>query len=254
MTDKERFMYQIMGEISKANAPIVFKGALVTKLILAENGYTAVERQTRDIDANWIGAPPSMEALVDTINNSFGELNNRVYAVAFREYGEKMSAGISICEKQTNEELISMDVDMRPIHGSKLYSYGEVSIRGVLANDILADKISVLSGKKVFRRVKDLVDVYSLTHCVKVKTTNIIKMSGKTRNREIGDFSDFYNRKQDLEHAYIKLRGILNKPPFDIIYSYMERFIQPFAAKDVTPKEWSSEKMAWQDILREKKP
>ena len=43
MTDKERFMYQIMGEISKANAPIVFKGALVTKLILAENGYTAVE-------------------------------------------------------------------------------------------------------------------------------------------------------------------------------------------------------------------
>ena len=127
-------MYQIMGEISKTNAPIVFKGAMVTKLILAESGYTAVERQTRDIDANWIGAPPSMEALVNTINNSFGELNNRVYAFAFREYGEKMSAGISICEKQTDEELLSMDVDMRPVYGSKLYSYGEVSIKGVLAN------------------------------------------------------------------------------------------------------------------------
>ena len=249
MTDKERFMYQIMSEISKADAPIVFKGAMVTKLILAESGYTAVERQTRDIDANWVGAPPTMEVLVDTINNSFGELTNRVYATAFREYGEKMSAGISICEKQTDEELISMDVDMRPIHGSKLYNYGEIHIKGVLVNEILADKIAVLSGSKIFRRVKDLVDVYSLTHCVEVNTTDIFDLSSKTKNREIGDFNDFCNRKQDLEHAYVKLKGIWNKPPFDSIYSYMVSFIRPFAVKDVAPRRWSIDKKEWQDVL-----
>ena len=55
MTDKETTMYQILGQICQADAPIVFKGALVTKLILSEHGYTALERQTRDIDANWIG-------------------------------------------------------------------------------------------------------------------------------------------------------------------------------------------------------
>ena len=52
MTEKERFMYLIMGKISESDAPIVFKGAMITKLILSEGGYTALERQTKDIDAN----------------------------------------------------------------------------------------------------------------------------------------------------------------------------------------------------------
>ena len=55
MTEHERLMYQILGRISEANIPLVFKGALITKLILTENGFTTLERQTKDIDANWIG-------------------------------------------------------------------------------------------------------------------------------------------------------------------------------------------------------
>ena len=93
MTEKEQFMYRLMGEISKSDAPIVFKGAMITKLILAEGGYSALERQTRDIDANWLGAPPSMSALVATVNDALGDLGKTICAVAFREYGEKMSAG-----------------------------------------------------------------------------------------------------------------------------------------------------------------
>ena len=34
MTDRENIMYQILGKISETDAPIVFKGALITKLIL----------------------------------------------------------------------------------------------------------------------------------------------------------------------------------------------------------------------------
>ena len=131
MTDKENFMYKIMGKISGTDAPIVFKGALITKLILADGGYTSLERQTRDVDANWVGKPPSMNVLVDTINNSLGELKEQIYAVAFREYGDKMSAGISIREKQTDDEIITMDIDMRPIQGSKIYHYGKISVKGV---------------------------------------------------------------------------------------------------------------------------
>ena len=39
MREKEQLMYQIIGMLSNINAPIVFKGALITKLILKENGY-----------------------------------------------------------------------------------------------------------------------------------------------------------------------------------------------------------------------
>jgi hypothetical protein len=68
MTEHEKLMYQVLGKISESNAPIVFKGALITKLILAENGYSTSERMTRDIDANWVDAPPSMHVLVEAVN------------------------------------------------------------------------------------------------------------------------------------------------------------------------------------------
>ena len=117
MKEKEAFTYQIMGKITESGAPIVFKGAMITKLILAENGYTELERQTKDIDANWLGAPPPMDVIVGTISRALIGLSPAVRAVAFREYGDKMSAGVSIRELQTDEEVISMDIDMRPIQG-----------------------------------------------------------------------------------------------------------------------------------------
>jgi len=245
MTEKERFMYLLMGKISASDAPIVFKGAMVTKLILAEGSYTALERQTKDIDANWVGPLPSMNVLVDTVNYSLGELKEQVYATAFREYGDKMSAGVSIRERQTDEEIISMDIDMRPIHGSRIYHHGEISVKGVLVDEVLADKLTVLSKQRIFRRVKDMVDIYALAHCVEVNTTNIYALIKKNPDREFGAFDEFTQRRQDVEHAYDRLRGVTNKPPFSQIYDYIMSFIQPFASGDETPRVWSSEKLSW---------
>jgi hypothetical protein len=57
MTNHESRLYQILGAISATDAPIVFKGALITKLVLAENGFTSLERLTRDIDAKKVYRP-----------------------------------------------------------------------------------------------------------------------------------------------------------------------------------------------------
>lgn len=101
MTQHEHLMYQVLGKMTESNLPIVFKGALITKLVLAEHDYTKLDRKTIDIDANWVGTPPTMEILVDSINESFGDMQNLFYAVATREYGEKKSAGISVRDKNT---------------------------------------------------------------------------------------------------------------------------------------------------------
>jgi len=45
MTEQEKLMCEIMGNISQTKAPIVFKGALITKLILAEHGTETRHRQ-----------------------------------------------------------------------------------------------------------------------------------------------------------------------------------------------------------------
>lgn len=254
MTDHERQMYQILGKISESDAPIVFKGALITKLILAENGYTTFERPTVDIDANWVGEPPSMGDLAEFVNRSLNGFNSELRAEAIREYGDKKSAGIAIAEVSTGNKIISMDISIKPVYGSKVYHYGEIAVRGVLANEILADKISVLSKKMIFRRAKDMIDVYALAHCIRVNTYEIFDVWNKNPNREIGAFDEFNNRSQEVEHSYERLRGIEKKPPFDEVYAYLKKFILPFAEKDTTPKIWLNDQVSWENINREQKP
>ena len=244
MTEHEHLMYQVLGKISASNAPFVFKGALITKLILAEHGFTLLDRQTVDADANWTGAPPSMENLVGTIQESLGDMREQFYAVAIREYEEKKSAGISIMKKNTDKEVMTMDISIKPVIGSKVYHYGEIGIKGVLADEILADKIAVMSGRLVFRRTKDLIDVYALSHCLEVQTSEIFDVH-KRKSIIIGEFTEFLTRRGDVEHAYNKLQRIDGKPDFNDIYSYLTQFVRPFAAKDKTPQIWNSVSRNW---------
>lgn len=55
------FMYNFMCELYKENAPIVFKGALVLNAIQSIYGNpSGLERETHDIDGDWVGTVPSM--------------------------------------------------------------------------------------------------------------------------------------------------------------------------------------------------
>jgi len=209
MTELEKLMYRILGTISSADTPIVFKGALIKNLVLAEHDYNEIYRETTDIDCNWIGKPPSMNILVDTLNQSLGNLQNKYYAVAKREYGEKKSAGVNIIEKNT---------------------------------------ISVLSSNYIFRRTKDMIDVYSLANCVEIQTKEIFDIYVKTK-RELQAFDAFLNRVPELEHAYNKLTGVEGKPDFKIIYSYLNIFLNPFIQKDYNNKIWENKKELWRNLL-----
>lgn len=160
MSEKEKLMYKIIASISESDTPLVFKGGLITKLILSENNFDQIERMTKDIDASWIGKPPEMQEMVDKINNCLEDMEGDYRAVAIREYGEHRSAGISIIEDSTGNEIAAMDIDVKPSLGEKEYFVGEASIKGVLADEILMDKISALSGSMPFRRAKDMIDIY----------------------------------------------------------------------------------------------
>lgn len=49
MTEQEKLMYEILGQITTSDIPIVFKGGLITKLILNESGLSSVQRTTKDM-------------------------------------------------------------------------------------------------------------------------------------------------------------------------------------------------------------
>ena len=254
MTEQEKLMYEILGQITTSDIPIVFKGGLITKLILSESGLSSVQRTTKDIDANWIGQPPSMDYLVDSLNNSFGDLQRCYKAVASRQYGEKRSAGISVIDKNTGRKFITMDIDIKPLIDSKTYYYEQTKIRGVLPDEILADKICVLSGEAIYKnRAKDVLDVFLLSKCVAVYSKDISDIC-KRAGREIKSFDAFHNKEAEIEHAYNKLKGIEGKPDFNTVYNYLYEFIVPFAQEVIPNKMWDCKSLSWNDVCKTKSP
>jgi hypothetical protein len=245
MTDEEKLMYKLIGKFSDSNVPLVFKGALITKLILVENGYSEVTRTTNDIDGHWTGTPlPTMDELVEMVNQTLREVRDDLYAVAFRKYAQDRAAGIDIIDKNTNRPYISIDINITPVGKSRIYKYNDIDFKGVLPNEILADKIFVLSGHKLFRRSKDIVDAYTLSHCLQIQTVEIFDIC-KRKNNIMDTFSAFYTQKANIEHAYNKLVGIKNKPSFDEVYSHLTEFIRPFAEKDGINSIWDNVNKAW---------
>ena len=107
----------------------------------------------------------------------------------------------------------------------------------------------------MFRREKDLIDVYALTHCVRVMTAEIFEIVN-SKHLELGEYTDLLTRHTDVEHAYNKLNGVEGKPPFNDVYPYLTAFVRPFAQRDEKPLIWNSSKQAWDDVslMVEKRP
>ena len=51
LTDSEKLMYDVMGEIAIGSVPIIYKGAMITKLILRENDFEGFARETQTLVA-----------------------------------------------------------------------------------------------------------------------------------------------------------------------------------------------------------
>jgi hypothetical protein len=244
--DVEEFMYRLLEKLSMDNA-IIIRGALITKLILEEAGC-AITRQTRDIDVDWVGTRlPATTDVVRVINKSLDEFELDLYAEIYREASDGgCTMGVNIREKATNNRVCKLDIEIqnkRPIE-NKIYLYNGINIKGVLPKEILADKIFLLSIDNALRRTKDMVDIYALSQCVGVYTFDILDICEK-KGRKIGDFNVFFNRQSELEHAYVKLLGVVNKPSFQEVYSHLKRFIFPFVERNNINQFWEHKNQIW---------
>ena len=98
---------------------------------------------------------------------------------------------------------------------------------------MIADKVAAVSTDKVFRRIKDVVDLYYLSKVFTFDRAAVLQTL-KNNGRKLEGFSGFLHRYEDLQHSYEKFRftGDVSKPPFDEVYKAAKAFI-----KDVLPKE-----------------
>ena len=207
---------------------------MVLKACLIEAGYNEEIRHTVDIDANWYSDdPPTAEQMTKSLQKALETAGIDLAVSLYRMYGEGRSAGFEISDPGTGEILFTMDIDVnRPAVLTKIYEIAEIRFRGVSVDQMLADKVFSVSGDKIFRRVKDIVDLYYLSQVFPFRSTGV-KQILKDNGRILGTFEGFLLRKDELEHAYDKFRltGDVNKPPFDDVYHAVMSYI-----KEILPK------------------
>ncbi len=232
---EEKLMYAVMKAIYDSGIPMNFKGSMVLKACLLEAGYTEETRHTVDIDANWYSdTAPSAEQMVKSLQKALRNCGIDLNVSLYRMYGEGRSAGLELSDASTGDILFTMDVDVnRPASKTKIYEVNGVRFCGVAPSQMIADKISAISTDKVFRRIKDVVDLYYIS---KVFVFNKAELLETLRNsgRALDSFNGFLRRPEDLRHSYEKFRftGNADKPPFDEIYVSVKAYI-----KDILPRE-----------------
>ena len=92
-----------------------------------------------------------------------------------------------------------MDMDVnRPVQPTQIYEVAGLRFRGGSPDQMLADKISAISTGKVFRRIKDVVDLYYLSQVFEFDLNRLQKtLSNSDKLLEvIDDYIKFYFDKQ----------------------------------------------------------
>lgn len=229
LTSEEKLMYKVMKAVYDSGIPISFKGSMVLKACLLDAGYSEDTRHTVDIDANWNSdTPPTAEQMVDSLQTAIDNGGLDLMIDMYRMYGEKRSAGFELKDKATGEIIFTMDVDVnRPIMPTKIYEVDGIRFRGASSAQMIADKVSAISTDKVFRRIKDVVDLYYFSFVFAFDAAEIIQ-TVKACGKKLDSFDGFLNRIDDLRHSYDKFRfsGDVSKPSFDEVYNTVKAYIK----------------------------
>ena len=235
ITAEEKLMYDVMKAIYNSGMPINFKGSMVLKACLIEMGYPEEIRHTEDIDANWYpDTPPTAEQMVESLQNALDKSGIKLKVEIFRMYGEGRSAGFNLKDSTSGEIIFTMDVDVnRPKSPTKIYEIEGVRFCGVAPIQMISDKIAVVSTDKVFRRIKDVVDLYYISHIFAYDHTAIVETL-KNSNKTLGNFNGFLNRSDELQHSYEKFRFSkdVTKPPFEEVYRVVKSYIRDAFSKE----------------------
>ena len=228
LTAEEKWMYRAMKAIYDSGIPISFKGSMVLKACLLEAGYFEETRHTVDIDANWNTKEfPTAEQMADSIRDALKKGGLEMGVSVLRTPEEGRSAGFELWEEATGEVLFSMDVDVnRPVAPTKIYEIEGLRFCGVTPAQMIADKIAAISSDRVFRRIKDVADLYYLSKVVPFDS-EIFGRTLKNSGRTLGDFHGFLCKTEELKHSYDKFRfsGDAEKPPFEEVYCTVKFYI-----------------------------
>lgn len=229
--ERIELLNRIVEEIAKSGAPVVFKGAILLNNILHQNNPSNVSRQTYDIDGNWVGEKPDIEKMKNVIQKAIINVDKDLKVEISRTFNEKRSAGFKIYSSSSDKDILITSIDLSVKNTQNVTDYisyiSNVKIRGITVDKMIADKLHSISTHHIYRRTKDLIDLYILSFIADFNYDTIQNIL-KADNRELGSFEEYNMQYTELKHSYDKLEGIDNKPTLDELKERLDVFIKPF--------------------------
>lgn len=146
---------------------------------------------------------------------------------------------------------VNFDVDVNiSLYEVSIEIYDPEYPKGYSIESMLADKLWVFYSKKIYRRSKDVYDLYLLSKAknyILAETKKVILE--KWANTGMPESPLHFADLDRLKHAYSKLIGIEDKPPFEEIYKKVFGFTAPLIDflydKSETNLAWDRRKGEW---------
>ena len=120
------------------------------------------------------------------LRNAVEKVDSSLDVQINRIFGERRSAGFKIINEM-REKIASIDLSVRQNQFFSHYiSYvNGVSITGASLSKMLSDKIYAISGQNVYRRMKDVLDIYVMSFVTRINTDELY---------QLGDFEVYKHR------------------------------------------------------------
>lgn len=225
MYDKniEHILYAIIENVSKEDSPIVFCGGLALKdLLYINNPKMNIDRKTIDIDANW-GAEYDADKIIGIFDKAVKAVNSGYHVELYREPSEHKSMGLEIYD-ENKDFLAKVDINIKENPFYVTCTINDVDIKYSSLDKIMADKLFCITNNHIYRRIKDLLDVYMILEDNDINMNNINKILSYDGNY-IGDCKALLGDKELLKNGYNSLKGIINKPSFEEVYDKVVNFL-----------------------------
>lgn len=217
--------------ISGYNRYFVLKGGTAFMSMLHENNLDVYMRSTRDIDlhVNSESAWQSFKRDVVQILNS-NQYGVQYKVTRFKNRSTTLDSIALVALYNGKEYNLKIDMNVSPFKTITVTYLNSTGMNAYDCDTMIADKISAICSQRIYRRVKDLYDLYVLSQ---IRQYSLSDLVSHLRIKRPEFFSSGVNMLVSqnyvtLEHAYFKYKGILNKPEFDVVFKICSSFICPF--------------------------
>lgn len=186
--------------------------------------------------------------VVDLLNN-----NDRgyVYSLIKRRSLEKpMTNSDSLTFRLLDEDnVIEFKMDMNIKSNSIITAEFSTTLnmKTYDAMTMLSDKIVAVSARSIYRRAKDLYDIYVIMSMYSFNISNLqehIKLKHPDVTLTNMLVEENYS---DIEHAYERYEGISNKPLIRVLFTLVQNFLHPIYKGVSSGLVWNNEQGRWLD-------